>query len=170
MDGGPAGTGIGQPVRRREDLRLLTGNGRYSDDLNLPGQAYAVMLRSPHAHALIRRIDTAVARAMPGVLCVLTGEDVVADGLQPLPNIANRHPADISIQNKDGSPVVRPEQTAIIWPEVCHVGEIVAAVIATNLMAAKDAAERVAVDYEVLPAVTTASSPPRRARRAPGGT
>src|SRR5579863_7470847 len=170
MDASPVGSGIGQPVRRREDLRLLTGAGRYSDDLNLPGQAYAVMVRSPHAHALIRGIDAGTARGMPGVLAVLTGEDVIADGLQPLPNIANRHPADISIENKDGSPVVRPEQTAIIWPEVCHVGEIVAAVIATSLMGAKDAAERIAVDYEVLPAVTTASSPPRRARRAPGGT
>src|SRR6266571_2494232 len=118
MDGGPAGTGIGQPVRRREDLRLLTGNGCYSDDVSLPG------------------------------------EDVLADGLQPLPNIANSHPADISIQNKDGSPAVRPQQTAIIWPEVCHVGEIVAAIVATGLAAAKDAAERVAVDYEPLPAVT----------------
>src|SRR5271170_8431225 len=120
MDGGPTGTGIGQPVRRREDLRLLTGNGRYSDDLNLPGQAYAVMVRSPHAHAVIRGIDTAGAWAMPGVLAVLTAEDVAADGLQALPNIANSHPADISIQNKDGSPVFRPLQAAIIGPEVCH--------------------------------------------------
>ena len=153
MDGGATGTGIGQPVRRREDLRLLTGRGRYSDDLNLPGQAYAVMVRSPHAHALIRGIDTAAARAAPGVLAVLTAEDVRADGLNPLPNIANSHPADISIKNKDGSPTVRPEQAAIIGPEVCHVGEIVAAVVATSLAAAKDAAELVAVDYEVLPAV-----------------
>ena len=105
MDGGRPATGIGQPVRRREDLRLLTGNGRYSDDVNLPGQAYAVMVRSPHAHALIRGIDTAAASAAPGVLAVLTHADVVADGLNPLPNIANSHPADISIQNKDGSPV-----------------------------------------------------------------
>ena len=152
--GPAAGTGIGQPVRRREDLRLLTGNGRYSDDVNLPGQAHAVMLRSPHAHALIRGIDAGAARAMPSVLAVLTGADVLADGLQPLPNIANRHPADISIENKDGSPVIRPTQAAIIWPEVCHVGEIVAAVVATSLAHAKDAAERIVVDYEVLPAVT----------------
>jgi carbon-monoxide dehydrogenase large subunit len=169
MDGAPTGTGIGQPVRRREDLRLLTGNGRYSDDANLPGQAYAVMVRSPHAHALIRRIDAAAARAMPGILAVLSGEDVLADGLQPLPNIANSHPADISIKNKDGSPVVRPQQAAIIGPEVCHVGEIVAVVVATNLALAKDAAELVAVDYETLPAVThglTAAEPGApRARR-----
>jgi aerobic carbon-monoxide dehydrogenase large subunit len=160
MDGGPIGpgnnTGIGQPVRRREDQRLVTGHGHYSDDLNLPGQAYAIMLRSPHAHALIRRIDGAAALAMPGVLAVLTGEDVRADGLKPLPNIANSHPADISIQNKDGSPVQRPLQAAIIWPEVCHVGEIVAAVIAASVAAAKDAAERIEIDYDVLPAVTHA--------------
>ncbi|HVC54436.1 MAG TPA: xanthine dehydrogenase family protein molybdopterin-binding subunit [Stellaceae bacterium] len=156
MDGGPSGTGIGQPVRRREDWRLLTGNGHYSDDVNLPAQAYAAMVRSPHAHALIRRIDTGAARAAPGVLAVLTVADVLADGLQPLPNIANSHPADISIRNKDGSPVVRPQQTAIIGPEVCHVGEIVAAIIATSLAAAKDAADLVAVEYERLPSVTHA--------------
>src|SRR5438067_5754455 len=154
MDGSPTGTGIGQPVRRREDRRLLTGGGRYSDDLNLPGQVYAVMVRSPHAHALIRSIDAEAARGMPGVLAVLTAEDIKADGLNPLPNIANSHPADISIQNKDGSPVVRPQQTAIIGPELCHVGEIVAAVIATSLAAAKDAAELLVVDYQPLAAVT----------------
>jgi len=154
MDGGPTGTGIGQPVRRREDLRFLTGNGRYSDDFTLPGQAYAVMVRSPHAHAVIRGIDSAVARAMPGILAVLTADDVMADGLRPLPNIANSHPADISIKNKDGSPVVRPTQAAIIGPEVCHVGEIVAAVVATSLALAKDAAELILIDYEPLPAVT----------------
>src|SRR4051794_28563965 len=153
MDGGAAETGIGRPVKRREDSRLLTGRGRYSDDLNLPGQAYAVMVRSPHAHALIRSIDTAAARKAPGVLTVLTAEDLREDGLKPLPNIANNHPADISIRNKDGSPTVRPPQQAIVGPEICHVGEIVAAVIATSLAAAKDAAELVAVDYEPLSAV-----------------
>src|SRR3954469_12479835 len=153
MDGNPSGTGIGQPVRRREDRRLLTGKGRYSDDLNLPGQVYAVMLRSPHAHALIRSIDTQTARAMPGVLAVLTAQDVKADGLNPLPHISNNHPADIAIKNKDGSPTIRPEHQPIVGPEVCHVGEIVALVVAATLAQAKDAAEQVAVDYEPLPAV-----------------
>ncbi len=74
---------IGKPLRRKEDLRLLTGNGRYSDDVSLPGQAYAAIVRSPHAHARIGSIDTAAARAMPGVLAVLTGADVLADGLKP---------------------------------------------------------------------------------------
>src|SRR6201997_3461482 len=125
----PASTGIGQPVRRREDLRLVTGRGRYSDDLNLPGQAYAVFVRSPHAHALIRRLDTASAKGAPGVLAVLTSDEVRADGLNPLPHISNNHPADIAIKNSDGTPVVRPQHQPIVFPEVCHVGEIVAVVV-----------------------------------------
>jgi len=156
MDGAAAGTGIGQPVRRREDLRLLTGRGRYSDDFNLPGQAHAVMVRAPHAHAWVRGIDTAKERAMPGVLAVLTNEDVKADGLNPLPHIANTHPADISIQNRDGTPVLRPQHEAIVGPEICHVGEIVACVIAESVAQAKDAAEAVAVAYEALPGVAQA--------------
>ena len=90
---------IGQPLRRKEDLRLVTGGGRYSDDVSLPGQAYAYVLRSPHAHARIRGIDTAAARAMPGVLAVLTGADVKADGLEGRAahadpdEAAGRHPA-----------------------------------------------------------------------------
>src|SRR5215468_2237800 len=93
-------TGIGQPVRRREDFRLLIGKGCYSDDYNLPGQAYAVMVRSPHAHARIRAIDTAVAAAAPGVLTVLTGRDLVADGLQAIPHsVGTRHPADVTLVN-----------------------------------------------------------------------
>ena len=96
---------IGQPLRRKEDLRLLTGGGRYSDDVNLPGQAYACVLRSPHAHARIRSIDTAAARAMPGVLAVLTGADVKADGLKDIPHtpIPMKPPADILLANRDGS-------------------------------------------------------------------
>src|ERR1051325_4605821 len=100
MDGASTGTGIGRPVRRREDLRLLTGAGRYSDDLSLPGQAYAVMLRSPHAHARIRGIDTAAARDVPGVLAVLTGQDMRADGLGPIPHpVWSAHPAEINLEN-----------------------------------------------------------------------
>src|SRR2546430_13249878 len=158
MDGTVAGTGIGQPVRRREDRRLLTGRGRYSDDVNLPGQAYAVMVRSPHAHAWVRGTDTAKARAMRGVLAVLTTEDVKADGLNALLHIANTHPADISIQNRDGTPVLRPQHEAIVGPEICHVGEIVACVIAESVAQAKDAAEAVALAYRALPA-----GPPGRA-------
>src|SRR6202043_2515830 len=105
-----SGTGIGQPVRRREDLRLVTGRGRYSDDLSLPGQAYAIFVRSPHAHALIRMLDTDAAKRAPGVLAVLTSDEMREDGLNPLPHISNNHPADIRIVNKDGSPTVRPQQ------------------------------------------------------------
>jgi aerobic carbon-monoxide dehydrogenase large subunit len=153
MLGKANGSGIGQPVRRREDLRLVTGRGRYSDDLNLPGQAFAVFVRSPYAHALIRELDAAAARSAPGVLAVLTSEEAKADGLNPLPHIANSHPADISIKNKDGSPIVRPQHQPIVFPEVCHVGEIVAVVVAESVAAAKDAAELVEIDWEVLPAV-----------------
>src|SRR5271156_6040273 len=107
MQGKANGTGIGQPVRRREDLRLITGRGRYSDDLNLPGQAYAVFVRSPHAHALIRKLDPTLARAAPGVLGWRAWKGAKKEGLKPLPHISNNPPADISIQNKDGSPVKR---------------------------------------------------------------
>jgi carbon-monoxide dehydrogenase large subunit len=153
MLGKANGSGIGQPVRRREDLRLVTGRGRYSDDLKLSGQAYAIFVRSSHAHALIKRLDTAAAKAAPGVLAVLTSEEARADGLNPLPHISNNHPADIAIKNKNGAPTVRPDQQPIIFPEVCHVGEIVATVVATSVAAAKDAAESVEIDWEVLPAV-----------------
>ena len=104
MDSNIGQTGIGAPVRRREDLRLLTGGGRYSDDLSLPGQSYAVMLRSPHAHALIHTIDTDTARAAPGVLAVLTGWDMLTDGLHPIPHaVWSNHPAEIFLPNSDGS-------------------------------------------------------------------
>ena len=144
----PAGTGIGQPVRRREDLRLLTGRGRYSDDINVPGQAYAVMVRSPHAHALIRSIDIAAAMRAPGVLAVLTGRDMLADGLKPIPHaVRTGHPADIQLEQHDGSPPFIPPHYPMAADEVRHVGDIVAMVVATSRAAAKDAAELVVVDY-----------------------
>ena len=155
----PTSTGIGQPVRRREDLRLLTGQGRYSDDVNVPGQAYAVMLRSPHAHALIRAIDTRAAEAAPDVLAVLTGRDLLADGLRAIPHAVRMgHPADIQLENKDGSEPFVPPHFAMATDEVRHVGEIVAVVVATSVTAAKDAAELVEVDYAPLPAVTQSRS------------
>jgi carbon-monoxide dehydrogenase large subunit len=148
-------TGIGQPVRRREDLRLLTGKGCYSDDFSFPGQAYAVMVRSPHAHALIRAVDTAAAAVAPGVLAVLTGQDLLADGLQAIPHsVGTRHPADITLVNKDGSPPFIPPHFPMTAHEARHCGEIVAMVVATTVAGAKDGAELVDVDYEPLPAVT----------------
>src|SRR5271169_1518201 len=107
-------SGIGQPVRRREDHRLLTGKGCYSDDFDFPDQAYAAMVRSPHAHAAIRLIDTSAAALAPGVLAVLTGRDLLADGLQAIPHsVGTRHPADITLTNTDGSPTFVPQHFPI---------------------------------------------------------
>jgi len=148
-------TGIGQPVRRREDFRLLTGKGCYSDDFSFPGQAYAVMVRSPHAHARIRSIDKRAAEAAPGVIAVLTGRDMRADELQAIPHsVGTRHPADITLENKDGSPPFIPPHFPMTTEEARHCGEIVAMVVARSVTAAKGGAELVAVDYEPLPAVT----------------
>ncbi len=150
----PTGTGIGQPVRRREDLRLLTGRGRYSDDINVPSQAYAVMLRSPHAHAKIHSIGICAAQAAPGVLAVLTGRDMLADALKAIPHaVRTGHPVDIALDNSDGSPPFIPPHYPMATDEVRHVGDIVAMVVATSRAAAKDAAELILVDYADLPAV-----------------
>jgi carbon-monoxide dehydrogenase large subunit len=152
-------TGIGSAVRRKEDLRLLTGRGCYSDDFNFPGQAYGAALRSPHAHALIRSIDTQAARAMPGVLAVLTGEDVRADGLKVIPHLAAPGtPPDIVLHNSDGSPVPVAPHPVLPIDRVRHVGTAIAFVIAETVAAAKDAAERIVVDYEPLPAVIEAKA------------
>src|SRR6266850_5264425 len=96
--------GFGKPVRRVEDERLLTGRGRYSDDFNLPGQAYAAFVRSPHAHARIRRIDGAAALKTPGVIAVLTGADAEADGLKPIPHRpVPSNPYEPQLSNRDGA-------------------------------------------------------------------
>jgi aerobic carbon-monoxide dehydrogenase large subunit len=145
---------IGRPLPRLEDARLLTGGGCYSDDFTVPGQAYACVVRSPHAHARIVAIDTRTARALPGVLAVLTGADVIADGLNPVPHIpAGMSPPDIKLPNTDGSPhkVVRPDVLAI--EAARFVGEAVAFVVAETLAIAKDAAEAVQVEYEALPPI-----------------
>jgi hypothetical protein len=111
MNNVASGYHIGQPVRRKEDLRLITGQGCFSDDVNLPQQAYAVMLRSPHAHARLRAIDTQHALALPGVLAVLTGADMIPDGIQPIPHQPfNTHPADIQMVNTDGSDIFAAPQ------------------------------------------------------------
>jgi aerobic carbon-monoxide dehydrogenase large subunit len=152
MAGSSIGSAIGASLPRLEDARLLTGGGCYSDDFTLPGQVHAWVVRSPHAHARIVAVDTSVARAMPGVLLVLTGADVLADGLKPVPHIpAAMSPPDIKLPNMDGSPhkVVRPDVLAV--ETVCFVGEPVAFVVAEALALAKDAAEAVQVDYAALP-------------------
>ena len=150
-------TGIGKSVRRREDPRLLSGRGRYSDDLNLPDQAYAFMLRSPHAHARLMRIDTEAARLAPGLLTILTGAEMQAAQLNPIPHaVWSSHPAEIDLPNSDGSDAFTPPHFIMATDEVRHVGEIVAVVVATSLAAAKDAAERIHVEYQPLPALTRA--------------
>jgi carbon-monoxide dehydrogenase large subunit len=140
---------IGQSVRRREDPRLLKGRGRYFDDLDLAHQLYAAIVRSPHAHADIRGIDTSKALAMPGVQAVLTGADYAADGLGSLPAMA-------LYKRRDGRPMYVPERPAIAIDRVRHVGYPVAVVVADTLDRARDAAEHVAVDYEARPAVVSA--------------
>ena len=154
-------TGIGQPVRRKEDTRLLTGGGCFSDDVDLPRQARAFVLRSVHAHERIRAIDTADARAVKGVLAVLTGDDFRADGLKPIPQDASivlpieaqRKLPDVVLVNRNG-PLPPTPYYPLAVDKVRYVGEAVALVVAETLAIAKDAAERVNIDYEALPSVT----------------
>jgi len=144
-------SGIGQSVLRKEDQRLLTGRGEFSDDFNLPGQAHAYVLRSPHAHARIRRVGTDAALAAPGVLAVLTGADYLADGLRGLPN--NPVPPDLPIKNRDGSKLFLPPDYPLAPDKVRHAGEGVAMVVADTVAQAMDAAELIEVEYETLPSV-----------------
>ncbi|HXW25785.1 MAG TPA: xanthine dehydrogenase family protein molybdopterin-binding subunit, partial [Xanthobacteraceae bacterium] len=148
--------GVGQPVRRFEDARLITGQGRYTDDIDLPNTAHAYVLRSPVAHADIRKVDVAAARGKPGVLVVLTGADAVADGLGDVP-------CATPLTNRDGSPRHDTPRPVLAVHKVRHVGEPVALVVAETLDQARDAAEAIAVDYAELPACVDA-----RAAMAPG--
>src|SRR3712207_3167469 len=139
-------SGIGAPVRRKEDQRFVTGQGRYVDDVNRPGQAHAYFLRSPHAHATIRSIDTGPATIMPGVIAVFTGDDLAADKIGGLI-------CGWMIHSKDGSPMKAGPHPALAQGKVRYVGDHVAVVIAETAAQAKDAAEAIVVDYEALPAV-----------------
>jgi carbon-monoxide dehydrogenase large subunit len=139
--------GIGQPVRRREDVRFLTGTGRFTDDINLPHQAYAYILRSPHAHARILSIDTAAAKAAPQVLGVFTIADLDADGVAEIPT-------QVDVPGKDGEKMFAPTRPVLARGVVRYVGNPVALVVAETAAAARDAAELIAVAYEELPAVT----------------
>ena len=140
--------GFGQSVRRVEDARLVTGRGRYTDDMTLGRQAYAVFVRSPHAHARIGTIDVADAQNAPGVLAVLTGADVVADDLGTVPCL-------VPLKNRDGSRMVAPPRPLMAYEAVKHVGDAVAMVIAESQAEAQDAAELVSVAYEMLPAIAS---------------
>src|SRR5580658_4594468 len=138
---------VGQSVPRKEDPMLLRGKGHYTDDFALPGQTYAVMVRSQNAHGIIRAINLDEARKMPGVLGVFTGDDL--KGYGPLKCV-------VPFNNRDGSPMKKPLRTALASGKVRYVGDPIAFVVAETLLAAKDAAEAVVVDIESLPAVTTA--------------
>jgi carbon-monoxide dehydrogenase large subunit len=150
--------GIGKPVRRREDARLLTGAGHFADDTNLPGQAHLYLLRSPHAHARIADIDVAPAAAAPGVIAVLTGGDAARDGLQPIPHRpVPTNPHEVPLASRAGTPFFIAPQPVLAVDKVRHVGEAVAAVVAETLAQAMDAAEQIAVVFEPLPAVVRSS-------------
>ena len=141
--------GIGQPVRRFEDKRLLSGNGRFQNDVNLSGQAYGYVLRSPHAHAAIRKMDLSAALAAPGVLAIYTGEDLAAAGMGTMgvPFANNR-------KRPDGSPMFWRAHLGLARERVRYVGEPVLFIVAESLAQAKDAAELADLDYDTLPSVT----------------
>jgi carbon-monoxide dehydrogenase large subunit len=138
---------LGQAVPRTEDPRLLTGRGRYTDDFVLPRLAHAYVLRSPHAHARIRAVNIRAAQQLPGVLAVLTGEDWAAEKFgAPQPTIPR--------QRRDGSPMFVPPRPALVKNQAMLVGDPVAFVVAETIELAKDAAERIAIEYEPLCSVT----------------
>ena len=141
---------VGQPVPRKEDPTLLRGQGRYSDDISLPGQVHAVMVRSRVAHGALRGIDTEAAKAMPGVLGVYTGADLVAAGLERMPI------GGVMFKNRDGSEMHHPQQPPLTTDKVRFVGDPIAFVVAETVSQAKDAAEAVSPEIDPLPAVTTA--------------
>src|ERR1700675_1012473 len=140
--------GIGQPIKRFEDQRLLRGEGRFHNDVNLPGQTYAVIVRSTHAHARIRSIDTTAALASQGVVAVFTGADVARDNLGTMQMTLKR-------KRPDGAPMFAPPHRGLTVDRVRYVGDPVAMVIAETLAQAEDAAERLRIDYEPLPSVTS---------------
>ncbi len=139
--------GMAQPVRRVEDPRLLIGNGRYTDDITLANEAVGAVLRSPHAAARILSIDTGAAVGLPGVLAIYTGADLKADGIGGLPCL-------IPLKNRDGSSRAEVPHPVLADGEVRHVGDPVAFIVAETHQAARDAAEAVMVDYDILPSIT----------------
>ena len=130
----PSETGIGVSVKRKEDACFITGTGRYTDDINEVGQTYAVFVRSPHARARIRSIDSSAAMAMEGVVAVFTGSDLAADGIGDLP-------CGWLVKSKDGSDMMSPAHPPLATETVNYVGEPYVLVIAESLQTARDAAE-----------------------------
>jgi len=149
---------IGQPVRRQEDFRLLTGNGRYADDIQFERLVHAVFVRSPHAHARLMHIDTEAAKQASGVLLVLTGEDALDAGLKSIPHTPGGEGggADIPLIDRPGFKRVKTPHYPMVTDKARAVGEIVAMVVGETIAAARDGADLVAVEYEALPAVTHA--------------
>ncbi|HUB48094.1 MAG TPA: xanthine dehydrogenase family protein molybdopterin-binding subunit [Acetobacteraceae bacterium] len=139
--------GLAQPVRRVEDPRLLLGKGRYTDDIVLPNMLYGLVLRSPHAAARVRTLDIAAAAKLPGVKAIYTATDLNADGIAPLPCAA-------PVENRDGTQQAMPPHPVLADDVVRHVGDPLAFIVADTIKAARDAAEQVTVDYDVLPATT----------------
>ena len=140
--------GVGQPMRRVEDERLVTGKGKYTDDLAMDGQAYAFMVRSPHAHARILSIDTEDAKNAPGVLAVWTGADAEREDLGVVAS-----PAADMLKNRDGTPIFKTTRHLIARDTVRYAGDTVALIVAETLNQARDAADLLIIDYETLPAV-----------------
>ena len=140
--------GLGQAAPRVEDQRFLRGGGRYTDDIDLAGQAWSYLLRSPHAHARIRSIDVAAARAAAGVLAVFTGDDVAAEGLGDMPCLAAKA---VPLKRPDGEPIFQPPRPALVRDKVAFVGDYVAFVVAESRSQARDAAELIEINYEPLP-------------------
>jgi carbon-monoxide dehydrogenase large subunit len=149
---------VGQPVRRKEDARLLTGRGQFTDDFNLPGQAWMAAVRSPHPHAQIKSIDPSMALGMPGVLAVYSGSDLAPDGMGQIPH--NPVPStqfDVKLRDRTGGPVYIGEHYLLPTDRARYVGEAIAIVIAETRAQAYIAAENVLVDYDILPWVAEAS-------------
>ena len=141
--------GSGKSVTRVEDDALLRGQGRFTDNVRIAGELHACFVRSPHPHARIARLDTAAAQAMPGVVHIVTGRDLASAGVKPIPN-------SVDFRRAGGKPTATPQHHALARDTVRYVGEAVAAVIATSVHEARDAAENVVVDYAPLPAVVDA--------------
>lgn len=140
-------TGIGASMRRKEDRRFLSGRGTYVADIERPDMAFGVFVRSPHAHARLKAVDLTAALALPGVVAILTGEDLKRDGVGGIP-------CGWCVTGKGGVPMKEPPHPALAQGKVRHVGDPVAFVVADTLAEARDAATAVAVEYEALPAVT----------------
>src|SRR4051812_47648508 len=151
MKSKPMKFGVGQPVRRKEDIRLVSGKGRYLDDIQIENTAYAYFVRSPHAHAILGAIDATAARAAPGVLGVITADDLPETGYVPVRG---------AFKNRDGSAMRQSPKMLLPKDKARFAGEAVAMVIAETPALAKDAGELVSVDYEPLGASGTLETAP----------